>query len=283
MNINQYNADLHIHSRHSDGSLSVGEIIEISTKQGLKTISITDHDTISGIPEARSIAGDTIEIIPAVEMSSNLGSLDVHIIGYFIDCEDSTLLEYLDSFKQHRMERVISIVNRLNNDGIKIEFEQIKMIAGNCSLGRPHIAEALIDGGHVRSINEAFFRYLGQGQPYYEPKKEVHPSEVIRLIKECRGIPVIAHPGILRADSIIYELIMDGCQGIEVWHPEHSSHDRNHFHEIAIKNGLLMTGGSDCHGRRGKAVQIGSTGCNEKEIINLKNFRDRLSITDSFK
>ncbi len=275
------NADLHIHSNHSDGSHRIDEIIEISKNMGLKTISITDHDTVSGIPEALLIAQDSIEVIPAVEMSSNLGSMDVHILGYYIDCGRSEMLDYLDSFKQHRMERVMSIVKHLYEDGIKIEFERIKMLAGNCSLGRPHIAEVLIESGYVKTISEAFSRYLRQGQPYYEPKKNVAPKEVIKLIKECKGVPVIAHPGILHFESIIYQLIMDGCLGIEVWHPEHSMHDRQRFSEIAIKNGLIMTGGSDCHGQRGGNAQIGSIGCQEKDVIDLKNYHDRIALRDS--
>ena len=272
---------MHIHSTYSDGSFSISEIIDIGRECDLKTISITDHDTVAGVPEALSIAADTIEVIPAVEMSSNLGSLDVHILAYFIDCNNANMLEYLDAFKLHRRERVKKIVTHLNSDGIKLEFEQIKMIAGNCSLGRPHIAEALVESGYVRSINEAFMRYLGQGQPYYQPKKDVHPREVIELIKECRGVPVIAHPAILRFESIIYQLILDGCLGIEVWHPEHSLHDRQRFHEIAIKNGLLVTGGSDCHGRRGRAVQIGSIGCKDKEIMDMKNYHASVLRRDS--
>ncbi len=242
----------------------------------LKTVSITDHDTISGVPEALSIAADTIEVIPAVEMSSNLGSLDVHILGYYISCDNGNLLEYLDGFKQHRLERVKRIVNHLNNDGIKIEFEQIKIYAEGSSLGRPHIAEVLIENGYAKSSNEAFARYLGQGRPYYEPKKDVHPHVVIALIKECKGVPVIAHPGILRFESVIYQLIMEGCLGIEVWHPEHSLHDRQRFYELAIKNGLVMTGGSDCHGYRGSAVQIGSIGCQVKDVSDLRNCRNSL-------
>jgi predicted metal-dependent phosphoesterase TrpH len=267
---NLHYADLHIHSVYSDGSLTPFEIAQKSKELQLKVISITDHDTISGVEELIDAAQGDVEAIPAVEMSSNIGDLDIHILGYYIDLNNSDLLTYLESFKKHRAERVKKIIRKLSCDGIKLEFEQIRTVAKNCSLGRPHIAEVLVENGYVRSINEAFVKYLGYKAPYYEPKKDIHPKEVIKKIKNCRGISVIAHPATIHDEQIIYRLIMDGAQGIEVWHPDHTLRWQQKLHEIALKNCLLMTGGSDCHGRRFGTVQIGLTGCSEEHVRNLK-------------
>lgn len=266
----KYYADLHIHSIYSDGSLTPYEIVKIGKEISLHVLAVTDHDTVSGVEETIGFADNEIEIIPAVEMSSNIGDLDIHILGYFIDYKDCDLLEYLEIFKKHRVERVKKIIHNLSQDGIKLEFEQIKVAAKNCSLGRPHIAEVLVENGYVRSANEAFTKYLGYDSPYYEPKKDIHPKEVIQKIKRCKGIPVIAHPGTLNNEQLIYQLILDGAMGIEVWHPDHTAQWRQQLFEIALKNGMVMTGGSDCHGKRLGSIQIGCTGCSEKDVNMLK-------------
>lgn len=273
---NKHFADLHIHSIYSDGSYTPYEIVQICKRLNLNAIAITDHDTVSGVEEAMSHSKHGFEVIPAVEMSSNIGDLDIHMLGYYVDYKNPHLLSYLDDFKRHRAERIKEIIGKLSNDGVKLEFEQIKMVAKDCSLGRPHIAEVLMENGYVKSIAEAFYKYLGYGQPYYVPKKDVRPKEVIRIVKESNGVPVIAHPGTINSESIIYQLIIDGALGIEVWHPEHTLRWRQGFYEIALKNNLLMTGGSDCHGKRADAVRIGVAGCGEEEVNMLKKCRDRI-------
>ena len=273
---NQCYADLHIHSIYSDGSLAPFEIIKVSKELQLKVISITDHDTVSGVEEMIALAEGEIEVIPAVEMSSNIGDLDIHILGYYIDYKDADLLEYLESFKKHRVKRVKKIIQKLSCDNIKLEFEQIKVVAKNCSLGRPHIAEVLLENGYVKSISEAFARYLGYHSPYYEPKKSIDAKEVMQKIKKCKGVPVIAHPGITKDEQILYQLIMDGALGIEIWHPDHTLRYQQKLSEVALKNGLLITGGSDYHGKRGGSARIGITGCSQKEVEMLKKCRDKM-------
>jgi predicted metal-dependent phosphoesterase TrpH len=264
-------ADLHIHSTYSDGTLTPCEIVNICEGLHLRVISIADHDTVDGIQETIDCAQGRIDVIPAIEMSSNIGSCDIHILGYFIDIHNDELLSYCEEFRTHRMKRVKRIISKLSRDGIKLEFEQIKVAANSCSLGRPHIAEVLVENGHARSINDAFNKYLGFNAPYYEPKKAIKPRAVIKKVLKSNGIPVIAHPGTIGDEQIIYQLIMDGCQGIEVWHPDHTHRCRQKLTEIAMKNGLLMTGGSDCHGRRGKnGYQIGMTGCMKEHVVELR-------------
>lgn len=272
-------ADLHIHSTYSDGTLTPREIVKICRGLQLHVISIADHDTVAGIEETVDFAQGQIDVIPAIEMSSSIGSLDIHILGYYIDIHNDELLTYCEDFRTHRMKRVKRIIHKLSKSGIRLEFEQIRVAANSCSLGRPHIAEVLVENGHARSINDAFNKYLGFNAPYYEPKKAVKPQIVIRKIVKSNGIPVIAHPGTINDEQIMYQLIMDGCQGIEVWHPDHTHRWRQKLTEIAMKNGLLMTGGSDCHGRRGKNLyQIGMTGCMKEHVMELKKHKKNRAI-----
>lgn len=265
-------ADLHIHSTYSDGILTPAEIVQISTTLNLKTIAITDHDSVSGVEEAIRAAQKSVEVIPAVECSSNIRHLDIHILAYYIDVRNDNLLSYLNDFQKHRMRRAQKIVENLSYDGVKLDFDQIKLSAKNAALGRPHIAEALMENGYVNSISEAFFRYLGYHSPYYEPKKNIHPKKVIQYIKEWGGIPVIAHPNILAREGLVQRIIEEGAVGIEVWHPEHTESMEQQFREIAMRHGLLMTGGSDYHGYRGDYDRIGRCGCGEKEVCMLRDY-----------
>jgi len=273
--LSDYSVDLHIHSTFSDGLLTPSEIVRLSIDSKLEVISIADHDSVAGIDESIKAAQNKIEIIPAVELSSNIGKKDIHILGYYIDYQLDELLSYLEEFKEYRIERVKKIVAKLSSDGIKLNFERIKVMAKDGSLGRPHIAEALLQSGYVYSINEAFVRYLGYHCPYYESKKEVKPKEIIQKIIDCKGIPVIAHPGTLGDSSIIYQLIMDGAVGIEVGHPEHTKWQQQQLYELAKKNGLLRTGGSDYHGYRYSRCQIGKCGCKREDVLMLKEYKNK--------
>jgi predicted metal-dependent phosphoesterase TrpH len=170
--------------------------------------------------------------------------------------------------------RVKKIVEKLFRDGIELDFNYIKSVHQNSSLGRPHIAEALVEHGYVNSINEAFVKYLGYQAPYYEPKKDIHPKEAIRKIRAWGGIPVIAHPGVVNDDTLVHQLISDGLYGIEVWHPDHSQRCQDKFYAMAKRDGLLMTGGSDFHGFQGTSSQIGQCGCGEIEVLRLRECWD---------
>jgi len=264
--------DLHIHSTHSDGVMTPAQIVQQAVELKLTTISLTDHDTVSGVEELISAAGNRLEAVPAVELSSIHNDLDIHILGYYIDHRSSDLLAFLHEFKIFRAERVKKILANLSKDGVILDYERVKSLAQNGSLGRPHIAEALKESGYVNSISEAFVRYLGYHSPYYEPKKDITPKEIIRKIKGWKGIPVVAHPGSMISTGLIYQLIMDGCAGIEVWHPEHSKRQEQELIELAIKNGLIMTGGSDYHGYR-SGNQIGRWGCRESDMEQLRKHR----------
>ncbi len=263
-------ADLHIHTNVSDGLLSPEKIAELCHNVGLHTIAITDHDAIDGIELARK-GGVDIEVIPALEFSANQGTMDIHILAYLIDYKNGGLKEYLDDFCQYRMARIYKICKNLTQIDIKLDPEEIIKTAGSNALGRPHIARALLKYGYVNSIKEAFIKYLGGHCPYYVPKKEIHPKELIKMIRIWQGIAVIAHPGILNSDELILRLIEYGAQGIEVWHPEHRPSQIKKYYEMAKGHHLVMTGGSDFHSFLGIYNQIGQSGCSEKEIVALKS------------
>ncbi len=270
--------DLHIHSIHSDGVLSPVQIVDRAVALRLTAISITDHDTVAGIGPLIDAARDRIEVIPAVEMSSTLDRLDIHILGYYIDHRIDGLRTYLEKYRQFRDERARKIIRNLAADGVAIDYEQVLNLAHNGSLGRPHLAEALLQNGYVHSISEAFARYLGYQSPYYEPKMNISPREVMGIIRHSGGIPVIAHPANLLSTGLIYQLIMDGAGGIEVWHPEHNRRQEQEIHELAIKNGLAMTGGSDYHGYQ-SGSEIGQRGCRDEDVKILKRHCPSLSST----
>ena len=268
-------ADLHIHSNCSDGLLSPEEIVDYSHEINLKTIAITDHDSVQAIDLLKDTDHREVELIPAVELSANIGELDIHILAYFVDHENSDLCGYLEKLRAHRIKRARKIVEKLSHDGIKVDFDRMKAIAKNSALGRPHIAEALREHGYVQSIREAFVRFLSYHSPYYEPKMSVLPQEIIEKIKRWQGIPVIAHPGVYNDPGLIQCLIGAGAVGIEVWHPDHSPACQQQLYELATAEGLLMTGGSDCHGHRRSSLQIGKCGCGQVEVRRLREYKNR--------
>ena len=272
---NKSDADLHIHSNCSDGILSPDEIVDYSCEIDLKTIAITDHDSVQAIELLKDADHHEVELIPAVELSANIGELDIHILGYFVDHEDADLCAYLENLRAHRIKRARKIIEKLSNDGIKVDFDRMKAVAKNSALGRPHIAEALREHGYVQSIREAFVRFLSYHSPYYEPKMSVEPHEILEKIKRWQGIPVIAHPGIYNDRAIIQGLIAAGAVGLEVWHPDHSPACQQELHELAAAHDLLMTGGSDCHGHRRSSLQIGKCGCGQGEVRRLKEYRNK--------
>jgi len=274
---NQKDADLHIHSNCSDGLLSPAEIVAYAEQINLKTIAITDHDSVQAFNEVKDVSHGDIEILPAVELSSNIGHLDIHILAYFIDHNDGDLLHYLKKLRAHRVNRARKIVDKLSNDGIKIDFDRMQSMAKNGVLGRPHIAEALREHGYVQSIREAFVRFLSYHSPYYEPKMSVEPKELLQKIKQWNGIPIIAHPGVFGATDLVQDLIDDGAVGIEVWHPDHSLTCQQQLYDLALANRLLMTGGSDCHGHRRSSLQIGKCGCGQREVQILKDYKKNCS------
>ncbi len=243
--------DLHTHTDASDGVLSPEELIDRAFQAGLAGIAVTDHDTTAGIAPAlehQTRYEGRLEVIPGIEMNTEMEGCDIHILGYFIDHHDEKLLVRLEELKNSRRGRAHEMVRKLKNMGYNISFEQVRQIAKNDLIARPHIAQALLQNNHVFSIREAFDKLIGQGQPAYVPRYKFLPEEALDLIKMNGGISVLAHPGLIKDQSMISKMIAAGIQGIEVYYPDHSQEQIQAYEKIALQHGLAVTGGSDYHG-----------------------------------
>ncbi|MED4785255.1 PHP domain-containing protein [Brevibacillus choshinensis] len=251
-----HHADLHTHTKASDGTCDPAENVRLAKEAGLTAVAITDHDTVAGVPAALEAGAELgLEVIPGVEVSSVGRGQDIHVLGYFVPYEDAAFQERLVGLRETRHERNQLLIARLQELGIPITLENVyrrKQGTTDKNIGRPHIAEELMELGVVASINEAFEKYLGkEGAAYVNPPR-ISPQEAITLIKEAGGAAVLAHPGLYDADDLVQELIAFGLDGIEVNHPDNDAEQRARYTAWANKHGLVMTGGSDFHGWRGE-------------------------------
>ena len=268
--------DLHIHTTASDGTLTPEQIVHMATDSGFGAIAITDHDSVSGLEQALETAEQTAcEVVPGVELSLTVDGVDLHLLGYYIDWTYAPLLERLESFRTVRAERAEKMVRNLNRLGISLSFEDVRNIAGSGAIGRPHVAEALVQAGVVHSTNEAFQKYIGYNGPAYEPKFKMSPTEGIALIRSAGGIAVLAHPATVRRDALIPQFIAQGLQGLEVIHPDHNETTTQHYTNLARKLGLVMTGGSDFHGPGSSMSSLGEYTIPSAWLADLKALRDR--------
>ena len=240
--------DLHMHTNYSDGQHTPEELIMKVKDAGIDLISITDHDTVDGIAESIEFGKlYGIEVIPGLEISSDIRDREVHILGYFFDPNNPELEEYLKFFRAERIKRAARIAEKLNALGLNIELNDILDVAKNSAVGRPHIAKAMVKKGLVSNYFEAFSKYIGNGCPAYERKVHLSPRSAFKIISDAGGLSFIAHPGNL-PDVIMVELIEAGLDGIEVIHPSHLPHQIKHYRGIVDEYFLLESGGSDFHG-----------------------------------
>ncbi len=242
-------ADLHLHTTHSDGALSPYELVNKAREVGLSTIAITDHDNVAAIDEAIEWGKSLdIDVVPGLELSASLGEKDVHMLAYFFDYKNQRLLDYLSFFRKERVKRAERIVEKLNSINIPLKIETVLEQAGVGSVGRPHIASALVEQGLAESYHEAFAKYIGVGGPAYEKKYQVTPEEAIRLVTLAGGLSFLAHPGKYTTDVELDHLIKIGLDGIEVVHPSHSDKQQKFYRAVVNQYFLLESGGSDYHG-----------------------------------
>lgn len=268
--------DLHTHSTASDGSYPPREVIRLARERGLKAMALTDHDTIDGLPEAMAAGAEFgVEVIPGVEISAESPRGSMHILGYFLDYQSELLARRLGVLKQARLDRNPQIIAKLNRLGIPLTLEQVAAISGGGQMGRPHIAQALLRGGFVRSLQEAFDKYLGNDGQAYVNKFRFPPDEAIAMIRESRGVPVLAHPftlGLPSADALrprLIELKKLGLAGLECYYPEHSPGQQAMYLALARELGLLITGGSDFHGANKPEVHLGRVNCQSFLVYDL--------------
>lgn len=254
-------ADLHIHTHYSDGTLSPQEVVHEAVNCGLGCISITDHDTLEGLKPARLTARPLdVEVIAGIELSSEMDGKDIHILGYFFSEIGGCLIEELAKMRDARVERIKEMIRKLKDLGIgDISFEEVLSSTKSKALGRPHLAELLLQKGHVGSAAEAFEKYLGESSPAYVGKFKQTAGEAIKLIKRSGGLAVLAHPAVTNRDELIAGFVAAGLDGLEVYHPRHSSTTVKYYEGIAQKYKLLMTGGSDAHGQAKPDTFIGKT------------------------
>jgi predicted metal-dependent phosphoesterase TrpH len=254
--------DLHTHTTASDGSMSPAELVRHARNTGLCAVAITDHDTIDGIEEAldegRKIG---VEVIPGLEIGLSFEP-EMHMLGYFFDDRYINLTHILDKLKKRRDERNPKIINKLNEMGFSITMQEVEKIAGSGVIGRPHIANVLIEKGYVGSMEEAFDKYLGSGRPAHFKKDKLTPEEGIREIKRAGGLPVLAHPKYLNRsveelDDLLHKMTSAGLRGLEAIYVDNTNEETEIFTGLAEKHGLLVTGGSDFHGRNKPDIEIG--------------------------
>jgi len=242
-------ADLHIHTTSSDGVSTPEEVVRMAAHAKLRAVAVTDHDTTEGVGPAKSEAAlHGIDILDGVELSTEHEGMEIHILAYCIDSGNNVLQEYLNIFRNARLSRAQKIVEKLHRMDIEIRYNQVLKLAGSGSVGRPHIAQALLAIGKVGSITEAFEQYIGVGKPAYVPRLKYHPEDMVKLVRKMGGVPVLAHPGISCGEELIMTLIDAGLQGLEVYHPKHTREKENYYLGLCRRYGLVGTGGSDFHG-----------------------------------
>ncbi|MBU3933305.1 MAG: PHP domain-containing protein [Candidatus Omnitrophica bacterium] len=251
-------ADLHIHTKFSDGTFSPERIVKQAHRLGLSCIAITDHDTVCAIePAMREAEGLDIELIPGVELAAETGDYEIHILGYFIDWRAGWFGRKLEQICDVRRRRALAIIEKLRAFDISLDSDEVMREAAVGSVGRLHIARIMERRGFVHSIQEAFNKYIGNGRPCYVKKFRLTPAEAINMIYRLKGLAVLAHPYTIGNDELIPGFVQLGLRGIEVYYPEHNRSATGHYRDLAEKYGLLITGGSDCHGLGKDRVLMG--------------------------
>lgn len=275
MHTAKYEADLHCHTIESDGLFTPEEVVRLAWEAGLKALAITDHDTINGWTEAENaVRKYPIALVKGIEINTDWDGREVHILGYALDENDEKLYIQLTELREKRVQRIKKMIEKLQQCGLSISFEEVKGHAGGDSIGRPHIAQALIDRGYVRSVLEAFNKYLKIGKPAYVPRHKLDPVEAIRIIRDAGGVAVVAHPGSFCSEQEISQWVKTGLQGIEVYHPDNSADDRRRLTRIARQKGLIITGGSDFHGYSIKpGINLGDWGVGITALKEIEQLR----------
>ena len=251
-------------------------VIELAQQAGLCAIAITDHDNT----QARAIAAPFavsahIELLSGIEMSATAEGLEVHVLGFLFDVEHPGLQEHLTEQQARRVARAHEMVKRLQRVGVHIEADEVFQIAGEGTVGRPHVARVLLKHGYISTLAEAFDRYLGPNNPGFVPGSPLSPAQVIRVIREAGGVPVLAHPVYLKRDALIEAFVKDGLVGLEVYHSGHTPELVRHYEQLADHLKLLKTGGSDSHGNSKEGLPIGAVKVPYTLVEALKEWKDK--------
>ena len=248
--------DLHSHSDRSDGTMSPTAEMELAASRDLAGVALTDHDTFDGLEEA-SAAADRLglEFVPGIEFSAEYDGASLHVLGYWVDPDDAAIGAELTRLTATRLRRGELIVEKLRELGFDVSIERVRELAGGDAIGRPHIAQAMVEAGVVADEKEAFERYIADDGAAYVPKHALHPIEALRLIGDAGGVCALAHPAMWRGsdtvpDELIEEMAAGGMVAIEVDHPDHEPSMREKYAKLADRLGLVPLSSSDCHGDR---------------------------------
>jgi 3',5'-nucleoside bisphosphate phosphatase len=259
--------DLHVHTKASDGIYTPKEIIDYAISNGITSLAITDHDTVGGLPEAMEYAKKIgFDLVPGIEFGLDYNAGSFHLIGLFVDFNNSTLIQVTERLKKSRMIRVVKMVELLKCEGCNIRLEEIEEEAMGAAVGKPHIARLMIKKGYAENMNYVFKNFMVKGKPGYVKRDRISLIEAVMVIKNSGGIPLIAHPISLNAKSFdafekkLDEFIQSGVQGIEVYSSMHTMNDVPEFLRIAKKKNILISGGSDFHGDKGKEIGVYTDG-----------------------
>lgn len=255
--------DLHLHTTTSDGRLSPAELIQLLKKKKIKVFSVTDHDTVAALPQVRRLAPELdLEWIPGIEISCSYESEEVHLLAYHIRYQTPCFRTFLSQQHERRKKRFKTMIEQLNASKVAIQMRDVEpyLHSKTTSPGRPHLAQALVRLGYAATLNDAFRLYLIPGKPGFVPSQRTEATEAIQKILENGGVPVLAHPGLLKNIDLVSGLIQAGLAGIEAYHPSHRKSQRDYWLQVAQRHDLIVTGGSDFHGGKEDRSYLGSCG-----------------------
>ena len=252
--------DLHSHTTASDGSLSPTDLVREAARRGVRVLAVTDHDSTEGLAEAMAEAArhPPLQIVPGIEINCDVEGAEIHVLGYGMDYEAGWFSDFCRQQRHERRQRVRRMAARLAELGLPIDVDRVFAIVREGAAGRPHVAQVMVERGYVKTVREAFDRYLGSGKPANVPRAKLTPAEAVRVIRKAGGAPVLAHPGIADRDALIPELVAAGLMGIESYYPEHSAVQTGNYVQICRDRGLVATGGSDFHGPKVRAGSLGT-------------------------
>jgi len=243
--------DLHLHTTASDGRLTPEEVVRLAASKGLTVIAITDHDSVEGISPALKAAAafPPLRVIPGVEINTDAPDGAVHILGYFMDYEDTEFRTTLKRLRQSRELRAQQMIDKLDGLGVHVDWQRVQELAAGGSMGRPHIAQAMLENGHISSFEEAFAKYIGRKGPAYVKRVRLSPVEAVQMVVKASGLPVLAHPAdIGDLEALLRELKEAGLVGLEAYYNGYRRSTVQRLVGLAKKHGLLTSGGSDFHG-----------------------------------
>ncbi len=252
-------ADLHLHTVYSDGTHTPEEVVDLAASFGLQAVAVTDHDTVEGCAAAdRACQRLGLQFLPATELTCELDDAELHLLAYGIDTAHAELRAALGRFQQARQNRIREMVARLNALGIPLDADTVFALANCRSPGRPHVGRALVAGGFCANVDVAFERFLKRHRPAWVPKYKIGAADAIALIHRAGGLAVMAHPALSRLDPRIADLVRMGLDGLECYHTKHDARGVARYLSLAHLHGLLVTGGSDCHGSAKNKPTLGT-------------------------